>query len=69
MKTKIKLIKVMAGLYRTESGGIRVSHFPWKKNSSGGNTWFVYWTDFMSARHEKGFSSLKEVREYLNNGY
>lgn len=61
----MKLVRVTAGLYRNEAGGIHVTHQPWMKTSSEGKCWLVTWTDVFSTKHQARFYTLAEVRQYL----
>lgn len=62
----MKLIKVFDGVYRNESGGVKVFRREWQDKAL---PWVVCWEDVFSTRHEKRFKTLGEVREYLQQGY
>lgn len=62
----MKLIKVMDGLYRSECGGVHVAkQIKWMGKNAH---WTVKWTDVFSTRHVREFPTLKDVRQYLNEG-
>ena len=62
MKTE-KLIKVCEGLYRTESGGVTVM-----RDHSGRrlDKWLVKFKTVFGAEVRKQFSTLAEVRQFIN---
>lgn len=61
--TKLKLIRVMEGIYRNENGGIYVFRRSWENKDL---PWVVCCKDISSCHHKKKFRTLSEVRSYLN---
>lgn len=59
----MKLIKVMAGLYRNEDGSVHVFFRP--KWFGEPKHWLLKYTNFFGATVEKKFDTLRELREHL----
>lgn len=57
-RTRIKLVKVMDGLYRSESGNVRIARQDWARQEV---RWEATWKDWMNQNHVVHGRTLKEV--------
>lgn len=61
------LIRVTNGLYRSKSGNLSVSHFPWGREARE-KPWLARWLDWMGSPQQRRFRTLNEARKWHKEG-
>jgi hypothetical protein len=68
MARRVKLVRVLDGLYRTEDGPASTGGITVARQDKGPLPWSVRWEDFMGVHHCRLFRTLAAARDYLDGG-